>query len=80
LLAQKKLCEFLGADPQVAVDKARIMRLPGTRNLKYENKPLCRVIFEGETIHFKKTLLSVLEKLKKENFKEEISAFKEEPL
>jgi hypothetical protein len=61
LLAQKKLCEFLGADPQIAVDKARIMRLPGTRNLKYENKPLCKVIFEGETIHFKKTLLSVLD-------------------
>lgn len=40
----------LKADYEVTLDSARVLRLPGTRNQKYDKKPLCKVIHRGNYV------------------------------
>ena len=46
-LAQAK---GLKADFGVTIDSARVLRLPGSENQKYDNKPTCRVLSAGDIV------------------------------
>lgn len=81
VFAQERLCQFLEADPQVAKDIARIMRMPGTKNLKYSDHPLCSVIECGEVVNLsKKKLLEVVKKLSKDSPQERTTPLNEASL
>lgn len=43
---QRRLIELLGSDPSVH-NPARVMRLPGTRNTRYDGEPFCEIILDG---------------------------------